>query len=190
METVKSFNFQVAQPGVKPSSQIEAGITLTPTLNKFMINGLASKAIGLVSGTGKKDEEKTAENSITMVVNEDSKDIDNKFYVCQGIESNSAKLAAHENEQGNGKDLAFTFSGIYSRIMLAAVIGDLDTLGVPKERLRMLGLAKKGTSLKKVYAKIDVDSPISTTVEGETKLLYRLYDFMVTDHTPKVFGKE
>jgi len=185
MEQVKKSSFQIAKPGVKPSSAIEPGITLTPTLNKFSINGLATKLIGLVSGTGDKNEDKTPENSITLIVDNESQDINNKFYVCKGVEGNAAKLAAHENEEGNGKELAFTYAGVYSQIMIAVVLGEVDTQQVPKERLRQLQLAKGGTSLKKVYAKIE--KAVDTEINGETVTLYRMFDFMATDHTPKVF---
>ncbi len=185
MENVNGFSFQIAKPGVKPSSAIEAGISLTPTLNKFELNGLGSKLIGLVSGTGDKDELKTPENSITILVDDNSKDLDNKFFVCKGIEGNSAKLAAHENEEGQGKALSFTYAGIYSQIMIAAVNKDVEAQAVPKERLRQLGLAKAGTALNKVYAKIE--KSVEVEVAGEKVQLYRMFDFMVTDHTPKQF---
>jgi hypothetical protein len=187
MEKVGKFNFSIAKPGVKPSSAVEAGITLTPTINKLVINGLATKVLGLIGGTGDKEEEKTPENSITILVDEDSVDLENKFYITNGVMGDSAKLAAHENEQGAGKELGCTYSGIYARMFLAAVNNDATVPVVPKDRLRMLGFAKGNTALKKVYWKIDVENGIKTEIGGDERTIYRLYSPMITDHTPKRF---
>ncbi len=190
METVKKSSFSIAKPGVKPSNAVEPGIMLTPTLNRFTINGLATRLIGLVSGTGNVNEEKLSENSITLIVNEESEDINNKFYLCKGIDGNSAKLAAHENEQGNGKELSFTYSGIYSQILIAVVKNDIMTPKVPNDRLRHLGLAIDKISLHKVYAKLEKDqlSDLDGTL-SEPVQLYRLFDFMISEHNPRQIKK-
>jgi hypothetical protein len=177
------FSFAVAKPGSKAETAIEAGITLTPTLNKFEVNGLASKLIGLVSGTGDKDEVKTPENSMTILVQEESTDINNKFFVCKGLEGQGAKLATNGNEQGFGKTLGCTYSGIYARIVKAVISKDITAPEVSKQRLRQEGLAVDNTLLYKIYAK--VESIGVHEVAGEERELYRLFDFMVTPHKPK-----
>lgn len=185
METVKGSKFSIAKPGSKASSAIEAGVTLTPTINKFSFNGLATKLIGFISGTGDKDEPKTPENSVTILSVDYSTDVNNKFYVCQGIEGSSAKLAAHENEEGAGKELACTYSGIYAQIVMAVVKGDVNSPAVSKERLRQEGFAEDGTLLHKIYAKLE--SIGVQDVDGNERELFRMYDFMITPHTPKTF---
>jgi hypothetical protein len=187
---MENFNgkFTVAKPGIKPSSAVEAGITLNPTLNKFTVNGLATKKMGLVSGTGKKDEPKTPSNSISLVVLDESTDINNKFYICQGLTGKGAKLAAANNEQGEGKDLSFTYADIYPQIVLSVIKKDVTAIGVPKERLRAEGLAKRDTLLHKIYGKIE--SIGVHNVDDEERELFRIFDWMVTDHTPKKSGEK
>ena len=170
------FSFNVAKPGVKVSGAIEPGISLTPTLNKFEINGLASKEMGLVTG-----------DSVLIVSDDNSDDLNAKFYIGKVAAGNGAKVASHENEEGLGKALSFTYAGIYSKIFLAAVTKNADANEVPKDRLRQLGFAVGGTALKKVYAKLE--SIGAQEINGEEVELFKLYDFMITDHTPKVMTK-
>lgn len=169
---VQKFSFAVAKTGVKVSNAIEAGIWLTPTLNKFSLNGLATREIGLVTG-----------DSVNIIVNDNAENINEMFFVCKGLNGKGAKTASLKNEGGLGKDLGFTYAGIYSRIVLAVVNKDPKAIEVPVQRLKQLGLASGGTLLQKIYAKLE--SIGVQEVAGEQVELFRMFDFMSVPHTPK-----
>jgi hypothetical protein len=184
METNNGFNFQITKKGAKVTNAIEPGITLVPTYNKFELNSLASKLIGL-----------STKDTVNLGADEDSTDINNMFYICKGVDNNGAILASHNQEEGVGRQLGFTYADIYSRILLNALLekGDsainipVDSKGtavsVSKLRLTQMGLLKGGSCVKKVYAKIEVGP--TKVINGEEVQLYRLYDFMITDHKPR-----
>lgn len=190
MEQVKNFAFQFAKSGAKPSGAVEAGITLTPTVNKFELNGLGSKLLKVQTG-----------DYLAIVVDEDAIDINERYFLVKGSENDgfSAKIASHGKEQGVGKAQSFTFADVYPRILLDALQNvkgisvPVDASGravrVSKDRLRLMGLVEKGTCLKKVYAKLESFGE-QALPNGETSEIFRLYDFMITDHSPKEVSKK
>lgn len=164
-----------AKTNVKQSSAIEPGIDLTPTVNKFSINRLATAAMGLEAG-----------DTICIHRNSEATSIDDKYYVSRGFEQGDGFSAMLGGDAGKGQDLDFNLNDVYSEILQNVVNGTIDAQSVSKDRLRQLGLMQGNTSLKKIYAKLE--SVGVTEINGEEREVYRMFDFMVLNHTPKQFS--
>jgi hypothetical protein len=123
-----SLNLTLARAGFKASNVTRPAITLLPTYNRFSINSLGSKAMGLQHG-----------DTVSFLVNEEAEDVNNMFFICKGIEGNEALLSSVKGRKGTGLTLNFNFAGIYARMLQM----DTDAMEVSPERLAELGLVEK-----------------------------------------------
>jgi len=176
-----ALKLSVVKTAAKPSNVIVPGVELTPTVNKFSVNRLATPLLGIEAG-----------DTVAILKADESEDINNKYYICKGFrtseEDADGMSAVLGGEAGKGQDLEFNLAGIYSEILQNVVNKTTNAVPVALENLRQMGLLEGKTSLNKVYAQIE--SVGVTEINGEEKEVFRMFDFSVVPHTPKQFTKK
>jgi hypothetical protein len=177
-----NLSLSVARPGTKAQSSANPELTLTPTINKFSLNPLATKLMGLKDGDG-----------ITILTNDNAENINEMYFLAVGHTADQAKLAAVKKQQGIGRTLNFAYAGVYSKMLQ----GTTDAVEVTPQGMVDMGLVeqritksdnKSYVSLKKVYA--IVGEGFELDIDGSEVVAYPLTDLRYEDYDPREMAGE
>jgi len=179
-----SLKLSIAKNGSKGTKDTEPSITLTPTVNRFELNPLTSQLMELQT-----------KDTVMILVNDEAKTINEKFFLAKGLgeasEIPQAVLASDDQIEGIGKKLSFNYSGVYSRILVGVVKGDLNAPEIALDKLRQLGLVKAEdsarTALWKIHAKVakvEGENGI-ISIEGNDRQIYQMFDFVALPYSPR-----
>jgi hypothetical protein len=169
-------NFRILRPGVKASGATVPQLVLTPTINKFQLNGLAAKLLDLETG-----------DHISIIENPDAKDFNELLFISRGLgDVNQAKLASTNKAVGAGRPLTFNYSGLYSRLLQ----GSIDAIEATPESMVDAGLMVKNTkssytSKSKIYFNVGEGMDVNIDGAGEVTV-YPLTGMKVVAYEPRV----
>lgn len=169
-----SLNLTAAKPGTRAVGSSIPELYTAPTVNKFVLNALAAKKMGLQH-----------KDTITILVNEEATDINQMYFLVKGIDGMCASLAANTKEaEGTNNTLTFSYAGVWSRI----VQYDVDAVEVSMEELARQELAETRTTeggktahsaLRKVFFKV------GDAQEAGDMTVYPLINSRVEDFKPR-----
>lgn len=181
---LESMKLSIARPGTKAVSASNPELTTTPTINKFSINPLASKLMGLSHG-----------DHVTIIVNDAADDINEMYFLTEGIsEANQSKLAAVNKAEGVGRVLNFNYSGVWSKMLQFTT----DAIELSPKALVDRGLAveretKEGNTsfvaTRKVSFEVGEAFPFEVGGAGEITL-YPLVNGKVEEYEPRTNDTE
>lgn len=183
MDNFADFNLNVAKPGTKATGASRPELTVTPTVNKFNLNALASKKMGLENG-----------DHITILTKSDPESVNDMYFICKGIGAgNQAKLASVNKVSGVGRALNFNYSGIWSKMLQM----DTEAVEASGETLVEKDLAVKSvtdadnvsyTALRKIH--FEIGDPITVEINDEAVEVFPLQDAKIEDYNPRRRGEE
>lgn len=163
-----------AKLGAKSSDETRPEIIATTMPNKFQLNRLASRMLGLETG-----------NRVKIVIDDDATDINEMYYlvVANEKDGDAAKLASVGKEKGIGRVLVFNFSGVWSRMIQMKVDASelsakaLSELGFTTARQTVQNEGSTAepklvySSKTKVFGEI-IDTTVDMEIEGAVYHMY------------------
>lgn len=175
-----NFDLTIAKPGTRAVGSSSPELYTAPTINKFVLNSLASKKMNLQH-----------KDTVTILVNEKAEDINQMYFLTKGIDGMCASLAANLNKDGEvaGDNLSFSYAGVWSRM----VQYEVDAIEVSMEDLAKQGLADTRTTeagktahsaLRKVFFKV------GDAIESGDMTVYPLIESRVDDFKPRGKAEE
>lgn len=184
---MESLNFEnmklsIARPGTKAVAATRPEVATTPTVNKFTINPLASKLMGLEHG-----------DHVTIIVNDQAESMDELLFITHGLsEANQSKLAAVNKSAGVGRVLNFNYSGVWSKILQFEVGAvELSPKALVERGLAVERETKEGntsyTATKKVSFEIgdEFEYNMGTDEDPNVVTLWPLINPKAEDYTPR-----
>ena len=172
-----NIELEVVKTNVRPSADDKPYIRLSETPGRFVINGLATQAMGLAAG-----------DNVTFFENKKAKGIDGWFFICKGVGDNVSKAYSPTKKEGIGYNLSISHATIYSRIVQL----DLDAREISAEVLEEKGIfvsrqsekypeRKNYSSLRTVQFEL-VEAGVQN-VNGEDVTFYALVNHKVFETT-------
>jgi hypothetical protein len=169
--------------GKKAVTAVRAELILNPTYNKFTLNSIASELLKVQNG-----------DYVAILVNDDSTSIDDKFFIVKTSDTSKALLASVKKHEGIGRNVTFSYSGVYSQILqfannikdgIALSAKELTKLNLMQERETPNG-STAYSALKKVKSELvavnDGDGNVMTIDENP---VFSLCNIEIEDYTPR-----
>lgn len=166
-------NLVAVQTGVKGSNDVEPTLTLQGIPNKFQLNRLATKLIGL-----------KVKDRVNIFNNKDAKDINEKYFLAKVAKD--GKLGAKVNRSNSttkleeGIDMAFNYSGVWG----VCLQGDPNAAELGYEALEAKGLVVsgktsggKGRWRSAIDVKFTVEEAGTAEIDGVTYELFALTNY-------------
>lgn len=170
----------IAKPGSKAVVASTPQLNTTPTVNKFSINPLTSKLLGVQHG-----------DHVSIIVNDAAETIDEMYFLAQGVnDSNQSKLAAVNKAPGVGRVLNFNYSGVWSKMLqFSTEAVELSLKALVERELAVERVTKDGnpsfTATKKVTFNVGEGFEYDLGGSIGEVTLYPLVDAKIEDYTPR-----
>lgn len=171
-----SINLTAEKPGTKASTSSTPELYTAPTLNKLVLNSLATEKMGVDKG-----------DTVTIFVNNDATDVDQMFFITKGVEGMDAKLNSNAAE---GRTLSFSYSGVWSKMLQASP----DAQNINAEALERMGLMVSRTSDTSGRVSYSANRKVTFELgdgqEHEDMIIYPLINHRISDYTPRNLSGE
>lgn len=171
-----SINLSIARPGTRAAGSSTPEVYTAPTVNKLVMNAVASKKLQLQHG-----------DTVTILVNEDAADVNQMYFLTKGIKGMEAQLASTAKEKAVGQTLSFSYAGIWSRM----VQNTTDAVEVSTDSLEREGLvvSRETEAGKTSYsATRKVFFEIGEAIEHDDMVIYPLVNNRVDKYDPRSLG--